>query len=93
VAVLEAALLLQWSAPKLVDFVIGVWAPRETRLARLVAGGLDAREAALRVDVQVADDELRRRADVLVDNTAGLEALRSEVDRLAGELRRRAAKS
>jgi len=90
-AVLEAALLLQWSAPGLVDLVIGVWAPREARLKRLVAGGLALEAAVLRVDAQIPDDVLRRRADFIVENTGSLDVLRTSIDGLAGELRRHAA--
>jgi len=90
IAVLEAALLLQWDPATLVDIVVGVWAPRETRLLRLVAGGLSPEAAALRVDLQVGESQLRVDSDVLIENDGSLAALECTVRSLLQDLERRA---
>jgi dephospho-CoA kinase len=70
--------------------VVGVWAPREA--AWLVGRRRSFPEAAAaRVDAQVSDQVLRSRVDLLVENAGTLDGLRTAVDGLAGELRRRAA--
>lgn len=91
IAVLEAALLLQWDAARLVDVVIGVWAPRSVRLARLVAGGLASEAALFRLDAQVEEGLLRQRADQVLENTGSLAELQAAVSRLVVCLERRAA--
>ena len=91
VAILDAALLLQWPADRLVDLIVGVWAPRETRLARLVASGLPAEAAAARVDAQMTEAALRNASDILIENTGTLEDLRASVARLLENLKRRSA--
>jgi dephospho-CoA kinase len=90
IAVLDAALLLQWDAARLVDVVIGVWAPRETRRARLVAGGLAPAAADQRLDAQVEETLLRQRADRVLENTGSLAEFLAAVSRLAEDLERRA---
>lgn len=89
-AVLEAALLLQWAGRVSVDLVVGVWAPRELRLARLIAGGMTRETAQRRVDAQVSDQDLRAGVDILLENTGSRDAFRASVNALAGDLRRRA---
>ena len=89
VAVLEAALLLTWDARALVDFVVGVDAPRETRRARLVASG--RAEQANRLDAQVEPDAFQDRVDLLLHNDGPLSHLEKLVHSLAATLRRRAA--
>jgi dephospho-CoA kinase len=90
VSVLDAALLLQWSASHLVDVVVGVLAPRGDRLRRLRALGLAREDAERRLDLQVAEEDLRRSADLLVENGESREALETRIEELARILRRRA---
>ena len=91
IAVLEAALLLQWDTEELVDVVVGIWAARDVRLKRLVASGLTREAAALRADVQVSEDTLRERADTLIENNGSTSDLEAEVRRVIADLERHAA--
>jgi dephospho-CoA kinase len=91
VAILDAALLLQWRAHRLVGLIVGVWAPREARLARLVAAGLSSEAAAARVDAQMTEAELRQRSDILIENTGSPDDLRASVARMLEDLKRRSA--
>jgi dephospho-CoA kinase len=91
IAILDAALLLQWRADRLVECVIGVWAPRETRLARLVASGLSREMAEARVDAQMTETLLRKNSDILIENIGTLDDLRVSVARLLEQLKRRSA--
>ena len=90
IAVLEAALLLQWDTDGLVDVVVGVWATRDVRIERLIAGGLTAEAAALRADVQVPERTLRERADTLIENNGSVPDLEAAVERVIADLKRRA---
>jgi dephospho-CoA kinase len=71
--------------------LIGVTAPRGERHRRLVAAGLDPRSAERRLDLQVSEEALARRADLLVVNDGDPARLDAEADRLAAEIRRRMA--
>ena len=89
IAVLDAALLLQWPADRLVEVVIGVWAPYDLRLARLVQSGLPREVAVGRVDAQMTEAVLRGGSDVVIENTGSLDDLRAAVGRLLETLKRR----
>lgn len=90
VAVLEAALLLQWGPPDFVNIVVGVIASPEIRKERLVRRGLTPEDADLRLAAQADLEDLTQRVDVLIDNSGNLAALEAEVDDLAKILRRNA---
>lgn len=89
-AVLEAALLLRWGPPDFVDLVVGVSAPRSLRRGRLLAQGLTPEDVERRLDLQVDEDELARRADFVVVNDGDFERLTRGIGDLAAFLRRRA---
>jgi dephospho-CoA kinase len=91
IAILDAALLLQWTADRVVDVVVGVWAPRDARLARLIASGVPPEVAAGRVDAQMTEADLRRHADILIENIGAPDDLRMTVERLLKDLKRRSA--
>jgi dephospho-CoA kinase len=87
VAVLEAIKLLEGPLVDHVDVVWVVTAPREVRIARLVADrGLTADDAARRIDAQNPEDEKVRRADVVLSNDGTLDDLRGQVERAWGRL-------
>ena len=56
-------------------------APDEVRLARLVARGLTAEDASRRMAAQPSREQWRQRADLVVDNGAGLDHLEAECRR------------
>jgi len=71
--------------------VVGVWAPGDLRLARLVASGISRDVAAGRVDAQMSEATLRSGSDVVIENTGSLDELRVAVEHLFEELKRRSA--
>lgn len=91
--ILEAAVLLQWGPPSFIDLVVGVTAPRKLRVERLMFTGLPRAEAEVRADAQMTEEELAEKADILIENVAGLDRLQREVDGLEIELRRRSRPS
>jgi dephospho-CoA kinase len=81
--VVEAALLIEAGWDALVDEVWLVVARREVIEERLTAQrGMDAAAVAARMRAQLADDERRAHADVVIDNSGSREQLRREVERL-----------
>lgn len=89
-AVVEAALLLDLPAPRLVDVVIGVDADDAVRRERLRARGLDREEAERRLHAQVDAETLRRESRYLIVNNGTLDELRAEARKVGESLRRRA---
>lgn len=88
VGVLEAALLLQWGPPGFVSVIVGVVASRETRRARMVAGGLSPEQADARLRSQEDWEHLSEQVDIVIDNNGDRDALKREVDTLAEALLR-----
>ena len=91
IAILDAALLLQWRADRLVELVIGIWAPREARVARLCAAGVSPEMAEARVDAQMTETVLRKNSDILIENTGTPDDLKVSVAQLLEQLKRRSA--
>ena len=80
--VVEAAVLIEAGWQRLVDTVWLVVANRTAVTQRITAQrGLSAADVERRIDSQLSDDERRRFADVVIENTGSLDALRHEVDR------------
>lgn len=81
--VLEMALLSRWPAmAKRLDVVVGISAPDETRLARLMArNGLSLEAARARMERQGSEETLLSCANMVVRNDASLE----ELERRLGE--------
>jgi dephospho-CoA kinase len=69
--------------------VIVVEAPREVRLARLEARGVDRADAVARMAAQAGDDERRKIATHVVDNSRGRAALERQIDEVWADLERR----
>ncbi len=64
------------------DRVVVVTAPVETRVQRLVSRGLAEDDARARIAAQADDTARLAIADLVVDNSGGLDDLDAEVDRL-----------
>lgn len=78
--VLEAAILLEAGWRPLVDEVWLIAADREAVLERLsVSRGLSREQIRSRLKHQMTDDERRREADVVIENTSSLDELRMRV--------------
>jgi dephospho-CoA kinase len=71
------------------EAVIVVEAPREIRLARLEARGVDRADAEARMAAQADDDERRRIATHVVDNSGDRASLQRRVDEVWADLQRR----
>lgn len=89
IVVLEATLLVEAGYARDFDVVVTVESPSERQVARAVARGMEESEARRRLAAQ-GDGVLRRAAaDFVLENSGSLEELRSQVDGLLAELRRR----
>jgi dephospho-CoA kinase len=89
IVVLEATLLVEAGYARDFDVVVTVESPSERQVARAVARGMEESDARRRLAAQ-GDGVLRRAAaDFVLENSGSLEELRSQVDGLLAELRRR----
>ncbi|GIU87661.1 MAG: hypothetical protein KatS3mg009_2176 [Acidimicrobiia bacterium] len=70
--------------------VIVVEAPLDVRLERLAARGVDPDDARRRIAMQASDEERRRLATFVVDNSGDLAHLEAQVDAIWRELQARA---
>ncbi len=82
----EAAILFESGGEKGLDAVLVVAADLEIRLARLNARGLSEAESRARMSRQFSQDELLKRADVVIWNNGSLDKLEAETKRAYQEL-------
>lgn len=74
VLVLDIPLLYEAKMDKICDKVWVVWVDRETQIRRLMKrDGYTREEAEIRINSQMSLDEKAQRADVVIDNTSGIE--------------------
>jgi dephospho-CoA kinase len=71
------------------DAVIVVEAPRDVRLVRLEARGLDRVDAEARMAAQATDEQRREIATYVVDNAGDLVALERQIEEIWADLERR----
>lgn len=84
--VLDAALLLEWDISDWFDVVIVVTAPKELRHQRYVQyKGSSAERVNHREAAQLSEDVKINRADILIVNDAGIDALQYKVNHLFQE--------
>jgi dephospho-CoA kinase len=88
IVVLEATLLVEAGFAPYFDLVVTVEAPCELRLQRATERGMSEDTARARLLAQGDGEERRTAAHRAIDNSAGLEHLRHQVDELIVELRR-----
>jgi len=80
VAVLDIPLLLETGGDQRVDAVVVVSAPAEVQYARVLARpGMTLEKLEAILEKQMPDAEKRRRADFVVDTSAGFDAARAQV--------------
>lgn len=85
--VLDIPLLFETGGLDRVDRVVVVTAPEAVQRERVLARpGMTEEKFAAIVARQVPDREKRRRADYVIDTSAGIEPARREVRRIVGEL-------
>jgi len=82
----EAAILFESGGEKGLDAVLVVAADLEIRLARLNARGLSEADSRARMSRQFSQDELLKRADVVIWNNGSLDKLEAETKRAYREL-------
>jgi len=87
VVVLDMAVLPQGLGRGIYGPVITVEAPEQVRLARLVARGMEERDAAARMRSQVSELDRRAIADFVVINDASMESLTAEARTVLRALR------
>lgn len=86
-AVLDIPLLREGGLDRLCDFVVHVAVPEAERCARACARhGWSKEQWQAREAAQMAESEKADRADAILDNSAGLETLPSQVQALADSL-------
>jgi dephospho-CoA kinase len=90
VVVLESPLLIETGMHRDCDVVVVVAADSDTRVARLVARGMDEADARARMAAQGSLEAASAAADVLLDNDGRPGELEAQVERLWGDLRTRA---
>jgi dephospho-CoA kinase len=90
VVVLESPLLIETGMHRDCDVVVVVAADPDTRVARLVARGMDEADARARMAAQGSLEAASAAADVLLDNDGRPGELEAQVERLWGDLRTRA---
>ncbi len=82
----EAAILFESGGEKGLDAVLVVAADLEIRLARLHARGLSEADIRARMSRQFSQDELLKRADIVIWNNGSLDKLEAETKRAYHEL-------
>lgn len=75
----EAAILFESGGAKQVDDTIAVLARKDLRFKRLQERGLTKEEIERRMAAQLSDDDLRARADYVIENNGSLEDLERSV--------------
>ncbi len=93
VVVYDVPLLVEKDMAGLFDVVVVVLADEATRLRRLAARGLSSDDATGRIRAQADDEQRRAVAHFLIDNSGGLDQLRTKVDALWSSLRDRMGSS
>ena len=94
IVVHEVPLLFETGFSKRCDANVLVVAPRERRIARVVARSeLDRAEIERRIAVQIDPERARALADYVIDNDGSLDELRAATERVYGELLERAPRA
>jgi dephospho-CoA kinase len=80
---IEAALLLESGADKMVDYVVVVDASKQLRMPRAARHlGLAKQEVKRRIHAQLSSRDMRRHADFVIHNDGTLEDLRKKTELL-----------
>ena len=90
IAVIDAALMIESGGYRRFDKLIVVHCRPEVQLLRLMSrDGLDREEAEHRIAAQMPQEEKKRFADFLIDNSDGLESARQQTEAVFRELTKR----
>ena len=93
--VVDAALILEFGFERCLDVVVAVDAPREIKIERMLAKGKISRETLEQMlEVQLPPQELKEKADYVLDNSADEESLKERAlelfDRLVNKEKKEA---
>ena len=86
IVVHDIPLLVEANRAKDYACVIVVLAPLDVRLDRLEARGVDREDAQRRIAMQTTDEERRKVATWVVDNSGDVDALEAQVEQIWAEL-------
>lgn len=87
IVIVDVPLLYEASWEKAFDLIIVVYIPRELQEKRLAdRDGISLREIQSRLDAQMDIEEKRKRADVVIDNSASADATRTQMEKALREL-------
>lgn len=89
----DAPLLFESGLDRECDLTLAVTAPTGVRIERIVSrDGITRKEAEERISAQISDEELSRRADVVISNGEDLTHLVNEVGRILSIINERRTK-
>ncbi|KAH7295575.1 hypothetical protein KP509_27G055000 [Ceratopteris richardii] len=87
VVIMDVPLLFEAKLDRLTKPIIVVWVDPETQEARLVKRDKISKELALKkISSQLSLDEKRDRADIVIDNTSSIEAMKQQVQDIYKEI-------
>ena len=85
--IIDAPLLIEVGLDRICDEIWLVTADREIRVERVMRrNGLSRREAEDRINNQLSEEEKRRRAHLVIDNSGSMEALEEQIGTLRERL-------
>jgi len=79
-AIIDAALLIDWGWHKKMDWTVCVTASHESQVKRLREKGLSDEEIQVRIAIQKSQQELASACDFVIENDDTIEKLRAKVD-------------
>lgn len=87
--VIDAALLLEAKFDSLADKVVLVYCNEKVQLDRLMKrDSISSEDALKRIRSQMSQEDKKKMADYLIDNSGDLEGLENEVEKLIKEIRK-----
>ena len=87
--VIDAALLLEAKFDSLADKVVLVYCNEKVQLDRLMKrDSISSEDALKRIRSQMSQEDKKKMADYLIDNSGDLEVLENEVEKLIKEIRK-----
>ncbi|MBO5479038.1 MAG: dephospho-CoA kinase [Clostridia bacterium] len=85
--VIDAPLLFESGLDKMCDFVIGVTASKAQKIERICKRDNITEEIAQkRLEIQMEEDEIRKRADYVIENENDLQILEKEIEKIEDKL-------
>ncbi|MCI8999761.1 MAG: dephospho-CoA kinase [Clostridia bacterium] len=81
--VIDAPLLFESKLDQICDFVIGMMAKEEEKIERICKrDGISKEMAKKRLNIQMSEEELQKRADYVIINDGNMETLEEEIKKV-----------